>query len=168
MAANNYAYIIGTTIGSIAAYMIIFLLIKSFFKKGKQKEETPVDDITILIRFIGLFLAMAYEYFKQELKKEGLYVGGLINIGAYMFFCYLITWSRHKPKTINKEQPKSIEKPKKQKEDKISKTQYFLALVYIFGEWICKKLQKLYNFCKLHFIEICLAIIALSLLKIAF
>ena len=160
-------YVIETAIGSIIFLTIIFVLfIKSALKKDEQKEEMPIDGITIIVRFIGLFLAMAYEYFKQELKKEGLYIGGFINAGAYMFFVYLVVWYRHKPKTINKEKP--IKKPKKQKENKISKTQYFLALIYIFGEWICKKLQKPYQFIKLHFIEICLAIIALSLLKIAF
>lgn len=88
----------------ILLFVGVFKIFKFIAKKEKNQENTPIDGITILVRFVGIFLAMAFEYFKQELKKEGIYVGGLINAGAYMFFCYLVIWYRHKPKTINKEQ----------------------------------------------------------------
>lgn len=149
---------------AVVAFSFLFYSVPIYFlyKWEKKHENDPIDGYTIITRIVCVALALFY----QHLKSNGLYFGILINGFIYITLGYFIVFYRHKPKTINKEKP--IKKPKKQKENKISKTQYFLAIIYIFYEWAVKKLQKPYQFAKLHFIEICLALIALALLKIAF
>ena len=96
---------------AVILFSFLFYSVPIYFlyKWEKKHENDPIDGYTIIARIVCVALFLFY----QHIKSNGLYFGLLINGFIYVVLGYFIVFYRHKPKTINKEQEKPIDKPEK-------------------------------------------------------